>query len=150
VVRRSRTWWKAPSTRAARALIEPLGVLPERHGLPDRGELRLMAALMGDALDLVVGGRGVSRHTTRRGEAVADAERWIAEGTIGLFSFDACCAWLGLDAPSVRRAVVADAVTGRKRITAEEMALSEESGFRVVTEGEEECHATEGTHGPLG
>jgi hypothetical protein len=39
-------------------------------------------------------------------DAAAEAREWIALGTVGSFSFDMCCAWLNLDAPSVRRAIL--------------------------------------------
>ena len=45
--------------------VEPLVELPGRRGLPDIGELRLMMALIGDALALLTRACGVSAHIHR-------------------------------------------------------------------------------------
>ena len=45
--------------------VEPLVELTGRRGLPDIGELRLMMALIGDALALLTRACGVSAHIHR-------------------------------------------------------------------------------------
>jgi hypothetical protein len=72
---------------------------------PPRPELRLLNAVLFDAVSLIRGRAPSARdpHTTRAD--VEQARTWIERGDLGLVTFDECASWLGFDADRARQAL---------------------------------------------
>ncbi len=71
---------------------------------PDLGSIRLLHALLVDALEIALRTRrGIARHTATE----AEAWEWLLGETDGRITMETCCEALGLDPNAVRRALLA-------------------------------------------
>ena len=86
---------------------------------PNLPALRLFAHVILDAVDLVRGVATETRALKAGPVEVQAARRWIRNGNVGALTFNNCCIWLGMDAESVRRAILSSVARGYGRSLAE-------------------------------
>ena len=86
------------------AIFQPLWVACLRGGVRETGEIRLLQAIVEDAVLLAFGERR-GRDSKHGGGACDEATEWIESDEHRAFSFRYCCDVLGLDGGAVREAV---------------------------------------------
>lgn len=104
-------WLYKRQTRHVAPMVEAEAVLPVQLDPPK--DLvpcnKMLLALLTDAVSCYGNGKKVF---TKHAQALAhDAEEWIRDERIWLFSFELCCQHLGLESGWLRQGILSGAVT---------------------------------------